>query len=83
MTSVWALPRSLAATQGISFDFFSSAYLDVSVRQVLLPYLMYSDTDNETLLSLGSPIRIPPGQSSIQLTEDFRRFTRPSSPVDT
>jgi len=33
---VWALPISLAATLGISFDLFSSAYLDVSVRQVLL-----------------------------------------------
>jgi hypothetical protein len=31
---VWALPSSLAATLGISFDFFSSAYLDVSVQQV-------------------------------------------------
>ena len=28
------LPRSLAATWGISFDFFSSGYLDVSVRPV-------------------------------------------------
>ena len=33
---VWAFPTSLAATMGISFDFFSSAYLDVSVRQVRL-----------------------------------------------
>lgn len=33
-TAVWALPTSLAATMGISFDFSSSAYLDVSVRQV-------------------------------------------------
>lgn len=31
---VWTLPLSLAATEGISFDFFSSAYLDVSVQQV-------------------------------------------------
>ena len=35
--SVWALPSSLAATLGISFDFSSSAYLDVSVQQVSLP----------------------------------------------
>ena len=34
---VWPLPRSLAATSRISVDFFSSAYLDVSVRQV--PFL--------------------------------------------
>ena len=31
---VWPLPRSLAATEGISFDFFSSRYLDVSVPWV-------------------------------------------------
>src|SRR5690606_12385053 len=30
-SSVWALPLSLAATQGISFDFSSCRYLDVSV----------------------------------------------------
>jgi hypothetical protein len=33
-SSVWALPTSLAATMGISFDFSSTAYLDVSVQQV-------------------------------------------------
>ena len=32
--TVWALPRSLAATGGISFDFFSWGYLDVSVLPV-------------------------------------------------
>ena len=35
---VWALPSSLAATGGISFDYFSSGYLDVSVPQVCLPF---------------------------------------------
>ena len=34
--SVWPPPISLATTLGISFDFFSSAYLDVSVQQVPL-----------------------------------------------
>ena len=33
-TTVWALPRSLAATYGIDVSFSSSAYLDVSVRRV-------------------------------------------------
>jgi hypothetical protein len=33
-SSVWARPRSLAATRGISFDFFSTRYLDVSVPWV-------------------------------------------------
>ena len=35
--SVWARPGSLAATTGISVDFSSSGYLDVSVPQVRLP----------------------------------------------
>ena len=37
LISVWPLPISLATTLGISFDFFSSPYLDVSVREV--PFL--------------------------------------------
>jgi len=32
--SVWAVPISLAATDGIDFSFSSSGYLDVSVHQV-------------------------------------------------
>ena len=32
--SVWAIPLSLAATDGIDFSFSSSGYLDVSVHQV-------------------------------------------------
>ena len=32
--SVWAIPISLAATDGIDFSFSSSGYLDVSVHQV-------------------------------------------------
>ena len=34
MHSVWAVPRSLATTGGISFDFVSNGYLDVSVPRV-------------------------------------------------
>ena len=33
---VWPAPLSLATTRGISVDFFSSPYLDVSVREVPL-----------------------------------------------
>ena len=36
LLSVWPLPRSLATTYGISVDFFSSPYLDVSVQAVPL-----------------------------------------------
>ena len=34
LIEVWPLPISLATTFGISFDFSSSAYLDVSVQRV-------------------------------------------------
>ena len=33
-TTVWATPRSLATTWGITIVFFSSGYLDVSVLRV-------------------------------------------------
>jgi hypothetical protein len=36
-TSVWAFPRSIATTKGITIVFFSSGYLDVSVLRVSLP----------------------------------------------
>ena len=39
LPGVWPLPISLATTLGISFDFSSSAYLDVSVRRVPFRYL--------------------------------------------
>ena len=35
--SVWAIPFSLAATSGISVDFFSSSYSDASLRTVRPP----------------------------------------------
>ncbi len=40
--SVWAIPISLAATDGIDFSFSSSGYLDVSVHQVVTNRPMYS-----------------------------------------
>ena len=48
LLSVWPLPRSLATTGGISVDFFSSPYLDVSVQavsliQLLVSRLLYDD----------------------------------------
>ena len=45
---VWPLPRSLATTSGISVDFFSSPYLDVSVQAVPFIYLciQYMMTDD-------------------------------------
>ena len=53
---VWPLPRSLATTSGISVDFFSSPYLDVSVQVVtfiqLCIYCMMTG-----LIQPGFPIR--------------------------
>ena len=51
---VWPLPLSLAATYRISFDFFSSAYLDVSVRQVPRIHLCIQCTLSE-VCSEGFP----------------------------
>ena len=60
---VWALPVSLAATQGIAFAFSSSGYLDVSVPRVCLPYPMNSGKDPILLKIGGFPIRKSPDQS--------------------
>ena len=51
-STVWALPRSLAATKRISFDYFSSGYLDVSVPQVPSSYSLVWVTE---LHSAGFP----------------------------
>ena len=55
-------PRSLATTKGISVDFFSSGYLDVSVPLVRLLHLciQYKIPD---LCQVGSPIQRSPDQS--------------------
>ncbi len=56
-------PRSLAATGGISVDFFSSGYLDVSVPPVRLVPLCIQDTIL-TLWSVGFPIQRCSGHRS-------------------
>ena len=78
---VWALPRSLATTYGISFDFFSCGYLDVSVPHVSLPYTMYSCTGTRHLPQVGFPIRtstdrwlFAPPRSFSQLVASFIGF---------
>jgi hypothetical protein len=60
---VWALPVSLAATQGIEISFSSSRYLDVSVPWVCLPYPMNSGKNPLPLRRGGFPIRKSPDQS--------------------
>ena len=62
LLSVWPLPISLAATLRISVDFFSSAYLDVSVQRVSLCIPMCSVYSDSQLLLPGSPIRKSTGR---------------------
>src|SRR4051794_8369370 len=60
---VWADPLSLATTQGVSVDFLSSGYLDVSVPPLASPGPMNSGRGNAALPALGFPIRESTGQS--------------------
>ncbi len=55
----WALPRSLAATKGIDVSFFSSGYLDVSVRRVPSACLMVLGMRYLVFYQVSSLIRIP------------------------
>ena len=56
---VWPLPRSLATTSGISVDFSSSPYLDVSVQAVPLVHLWIQCTmtghDSSRIAPFGNP----------------------------
>jgi hypothetical protein len=75
----WAVPRSLAATQGISVDFSSSGYLDVSVHQVR--FLILCIQIKMATEVAGFPHSEIPGSKLVsQLTEAYRRLPRPSSP---
>ena len=59
-TTVWALPRSLAATGGIDVSFSSSPYLDVSVQAVPLHTLWIHVWIHE-VFSCGFPHSDIPG----------------------
>ena len=75
---VWALPRSLAATEGISFDYFSSGYLDVSVHRVCLPFGYWNMTSSGLPHSgiRGSGLTC----SSPRLFAAYRAFRRLGTP---
>ena len=77
---VWPRPLSLAATGGVSFDFSSSGYLDVSVPRVASPRAMRSPggvtrNDSRRVFPFGDP-RV---DGLVPLTADYRSLTRPSS----
>jgi hypothetical protein len=58
---VWAPPRWLAATCGISFDFFSSGYGDVSLPPVSPPARYAFTRGSPGRSRRGCPIRKPTG----------------------
>ena len=78
-SSVWALPLSLATTYGISVDFFSSGYLDISVHQVRFQQLcIHCRIPASGWVSPFGHYRI---KACCQLPDTFRRLPRPSSPL--
>ena len=79
---VWPLPRSLATTDGISVDVFSSPYLDVSVQAV--PHVLLFDSQHVTggLLQWVAPFGYLRINAHLQLPEAFRSLSRPSSAPD-
>ena len=80
---VWALSISLAATLEITFVFFSSGYLDVSVRRVPLHNLLglspYSVMDAQGLPARVSPFRYLRITVYLPLPAAFRSLSRLSS----
>ena len=79
---VWPLSLSLATTRGISVDFFSSPYLDVSVREVPHAYLCI-----QYAFHGSSPWEFPHSDicgynAYLQLTAAYRSLSRPSSAPD-
>ena len=79
---VWPLPRSLATTSGISVDFSSSPYLDVSVQAVPRLRLFDSTQADRVLLCRVSPFGNPGIEAYVQLPQAYRSLSRPSSALD-
>ena len=79
---VCPLPRSLATTCGISVDFSSSPYLDVSVQAVPFLHLFDSMQDTGVLLQWVSPFGNLRINAYVQLPAAYRSLSRPSSALD-
>ena len=79
---VWPLPRSLATTSGISVDFFSSPYLDVSV-QAVPHHTLWIHVWLTQLYCARLPHSVIPGYNAyVQLPEAYRSLSRLSSAPD-
>ena len=79
---VCPLPRSLATTNGISFDVSSSPYLDVSVQAVPHVHLFDSMHADRVLLCRVSPFGNLRINGYLRLPEAYRSLSRPSSAPD-
>ena len=79
---VWPLPRSLATTYGISVDFSSRSYLDVSVQ--IVPHVHLFDSMHVTwILSMWvAPFGNPRINGYLLLPVAYRSLSRPSSAPD-
>jgi hypothetical protein len=81
---VWAVPLSLAATDGIDVSLFSCGYLDVSVPRVRSYSPMHSASSNAVLPALRFRIQKSPDQclfaSFPELIAGCRVFLRLSMP---
>ena len=76
------MPRSLATTCGISVDFSSSPYLDVSVQAVPHVRLFDSTHVDGVLLRRVSPFGNLRIDGYLQLPGAYRSLSRPSSAPD-
>ena len=79
LSSVWPLPRSLATTYGISVDFSSLPYLDVSVQAVPHMHLCIQCMLHGHDSMWVSPFRHPRINAHLQLPAAFRSLSRLSS----
>ena len=78
--TVWAPPRSLATTWGITIVLFSSSYLDVSVRKVHPPTKVGVSRPKPGWVA---PFGHPRINASLQLPAAYRSLARPSSSLHT
>ena len=76
---VWPPPLSLATTRGISVDFFSSPYLDVSVQAVPLIRLWIQRMMTGRYSGRISPFRHPRINAYLRLPVAYRSLSRLSS----
>ena len=82
LPTVWPPPLSLATTRGISVDFFSSRYLDVSVPGVPRATLWIHVTLHDSSSWEFPHSEIRGYNAYLQLPAAYRSLSRPSSAPD-